>query len=479
MSEYAISHWPDTTEINKKLDALVDQPMWQIRPDRMETYLKQYEEKCARSAALVEEARNHIPGAVQHNTAFNYPFPLVINKSGGAYLWDADENRYMDYTASGGAVLLGHGYQKINEKVIELLQECGPATAMFHEYELKLAKLVKKHMPWVEMIRMLGSGTEAVMGALRAARSYTGKAKVIKFGGDYHGWSDQLVYGLRVPGTGTMEAVGIPDEVFTHTQEVFPNDIEKLREQLVENEKHGGTAAIILEPLGCESATRPVLKDYNRQVRELCDEFGTLLIFDEVVTGFRVGLAGAQGYFDVHPDLTIFGKILTGGYPAAGGVGGRREIVSLFAAGFDGKPKAYVGGTLAANPMSCVAGYYAIKEMEETDVIQRAGRAGDRLCRGMQKLIDKYELPFVAYNFASICHLHTSAVMQSDITNPKQLLQVDARKKMMQEMSAALTVEGITSIASYRYYTTAAHTDEIIDETLEGIDRVLATMEPA
>lgn len=206
-------------------------------------------------------------------------------------------------------------------------------------------------MPSVEMFRMLGSGTESVMAAIRIARLATGKKNIIKAGGAHHGWSDQMVYGLHVPGTRHFEAHGIPRSCSRHTQEVFPNNIGKLESMLRRNKLRGGTAAVILEPVGPESGTRPVYKEYNKQVRELCDKHGALLIFDEVVTGFRLGLGGAQGYFDVKPDLTVFGKVIAGGYPAAGGVGGRKDLISCLAAGVEsGKKRAYVGGTLAANP---------------------------------------------------------------------------------------------------------------------------------
>jgi glutamate-1-semialdehyde 2,1-aminomutase len=161
-------------------------------------------------------------------------------------------------------------------------------------------------MPAIEMFRMLGSGTEGVMAAIRAARTFTGKRKIIKVGGAYHGWSDQMVYGLHIPGTGAMEAFGIPGGCLKETQEVFPNHLDELRDLLSKNSERGGTAAVIVEPVGPESGTRPVHFDFNQKVRQLCDEFGALLIFDEVVTGFRLGLGGAQGYFNVRPDLTVF-----------------------------------------------------------------------------------------------------------------------------------------------------------------------------
>ena len=247
------------------------------------------------------------------------------------YLWDVDGNRYIDFLQAGGPTLLGNNYAPVRDKVIELLRECGPVTGLFHEYELKLAQLINRHMPAVEIFRMLGSGTEACMAAIRAARTFTGKSKIIKVGGAYHGWSDQLVYGLHIPGTGAMEAFGIPGGALRDTQEFYPDDLDPrtgLRALLEKNASRGGTAAVILEPVGPESGTRPIDRDFNRRARALCDEFGALLIFDEVVTGFRMGLGGAQGYFGVRPDLTVFGKCVAGGYPAAGGLGGRREVMA-------------------------------------------------------------------------------------------------------------------------------------------------------
>lgn len=480
--QYAISKWHDTDAIYARLDKLVRAPLRPIRRDRMNGVLDYFETRCQKSKALTEEAKQYIPGGVQHNLAFNYPFPLAIERAEGAELWDLDGNRYIDFLQAGGPTVLGSNYAPVRQKVLELLEHCGPVTGLFHQYELELAKLINKHMPAVEMFRMLGSGTESVMAAIRAARIFTGKKKVIKVGGAYHGWSDQMVYGLHIPGTRRLEAKGIPGGASTHTQEVFPNDLDALRRKLKLNRLRGGTAAVIVEPVGPESGTRPVFFDYNRSVRELCDEFGALLIFDEVVTGFRLGLGGAQGYFGVKPDLTIFGKCVTGGYPMAGGVGGRKDVIMRFAAGLGGKTgeRAYIGGTLSANPLSCVAGYYAISEMERTGAPIIAGRAGDRLTAGLNEIIGRRRLPFVAYNQGSIVHLETSGVMLLDLRTPiKTLREVKPRKHMMEEMGAAYMAEGIVTLAGSRMYTSMADTDDIIDDALDRFDRVLSMVEGA
>ena len=232
----------------------------------------------------------------------------------------------------------------------------------------------------------------------------------------------------------------------------------------------GGTAAVIVEPVGPESGTRPVDFDYNTKVRALCDKYGALLIFDEVVTGFRVGVGGAQGLFNVVPDLTIFGKIVAGGYPAAGGIGGKAKYVDLLAAGVaGGAKKAYVGGTLAANPLSAMAGYVAIKEIKKNDACV--------------DLIKKHDLPYVAYNQGSIVHLECTGAMSYDFSSKcilsllgvlKKKDSIMVRKEAMEHMGAAYMSHGIVTLAGSRLYTSMADTDEIIDEALNRFDDVFS-----
>ncbi len=480
LAGYAVGSYPDVPEVYRRLDALVSQPLRPLRRDVMTGVLDWYDRHCAGSKELTAAAAEFIPGGVQHNLAFNYPFPLAVRRAKGAHLWDVDGNEYIDFLQAGGPTVLGSNYEPVRRRVAEVVEESGPVTGLFHDYEFKLAELVNRLMPAVEMFRMLGSGTESVMAAIRAARTFTGKKWVVKVGGAYHGWSDQMVYGLHVPGTWRFEAKGIPFGATALTREVFPNDLDALRRKLKQNQRMGGTAAVIVEPVGPESGTRPVPFGYNAAVSDLCDEFGALLIFDEVVTGFRLGLGGAQGYFGVRPDLTIFGKCITGGYPMAGGVGGRRDVLASFAGGIGGKSgeRAYVGGTLSANPLSCAAGYFAITEMERTNAPVLAGLAGDRLTAGLNRIIDKYDLPFVAYNQGSIVHLETSGVMLLDLKHPLRFAkQMKPRKHMMEEMGAAYAANGVITLAGSRMYTSMADSDDVIDDALERFERVLSSVE--
>ncbi len=485
MMNCGISRWEDPELINARLKKLTSEPIWEVNDDYYENeVLKYYDEKCASSKAIYEEAKEYIPGGVQHNLAFNKPFPVAFRKADGAHLYDQDGNEYIDFLQAGGPTILGSNYEPIRKVVTNLIEECGPVTGLLHEAELLIAKEIHKHMPAVEMFRMLGSGTESVMAALRISRIATGHKRVIKIGGAYHGWSDQMVYGLKIPGSrNLLESHGIPRGAYKTTDEVRPNDLEMLERTLKMNRFKGGTAAVIIEPVGPESGTRPVAMEYNRGVRALCDQYGALLIFDEVVTGFRVALSGAQGFFDIVPDLTIFGKIVAGGYPAAGGVGGKKEYASIMAAGLGNKGhRAYVGGTLAANPLSSLAGCTAIRMIEKTNACEVAGRAGDRLCDGLQGLLDKYGLPFVAYNQGSIVHLECTGAMSFDFSSGCMLKSAIGllknkdmmyeRKDSMERMGAAYMANGLVTLAGSRMYTSLADTDEVIDEALNRFEKV-------
>lgn len=480
--KFSISKYINVDEVTKQLDELIKKPIYTISNEALKKYEEEYfEKKCAKSKGMIEEAREIIPGGVQHNLAFNHPFPLVFTKADGAYLYDIDGNKYYDFLQAGGPTILGSNPIAVREKVIDLLNNCGPSTGLFHEYEYKLGKKISDSIKSVEMFRMLGSGTESCMAAIRIARLATGNKNVLKMGGAYHGWSDPLAYGIRVPGTKGTQASGVKGNSYKYTQEFFPNDLNDLEKKLRRNKLRGGTAAVFIEPLGPESGTRPVSKDFILEVEKLCKSYGALFIFDEVVTGFRVGMSGAQGYFGVSPDLTVFGKVIAGGYPGAGGIGGKREYMKFLGAGIGGsskQKKALIGGTLAATPISCVAGYYTLCEIERTNAIEKSGVFADKLIAGLQKLIKKYDLPFVAFNQGSICHLETLGTMHYSInwkkpwTIPAILDAISERKKEMEHIGAAYMAEGIVTLAGSRLYTSAAYDDSMLDDILQRFGNV-------
>ncbi len=482
---FAIDEYLDAAEVTRQLDELIKKPVYSVRPDKLKDYVDNYfEKKCAKSKAMTTEAKTVIPGGVQHNLAFNYPFPIVITKAEGAKMYDIDGNWYYDLLQAGGPTILGSNDPVIRDAVIDLLNTCGPSTGLFHEYEYKLAKKISEMVPSVEKFRMLGSGTESCMCALRIARLKTGHKNVLKMGGAYHGWSDQMAYGMRVPGTKGIMSKGVPNFVFKHTDEFFPNDLEDLERKLKRNQLNGGTAAVYIEPVGPESGTRPVSKEFVQGCERLAHQYGALLVCDEVVSGFRIAPGGAQSYYGIDPDLTIFGKIVAGGYPGAGGVGGHADCMAHLGAGLDssGKKvsKAMCGGTMAATPISCVAGYTALCEIEKRNACEVAGRMGDRLTKGLQELIRKYNLPFVAFNQGSICHLDSVGTMHFCVdwskpwTIPHVLKETGIRQKEMEHMGAAYMAEGIVTLAGSRLYTSAAYTEADIDDVLSRFEKVFA-----
>ena len=458
-----------------KIRNIVNNPIKKLKPEELKGIVERYEKNHSKSKEAFERARKVIPGGVEHNLAFNYPFPLTCKRVYGCYMETVDDVRLTDYLMCGGPIILGHNYEPFTEKVLEIIKEVGPSNGITHEYEYLAAEALQKHFPSCETIRWLQSGTEADMLAIRVARVFTNKKWVIKIGGSYHGWSDQLVFDMHIPGTKTLESHGMPKEIYTWIDSCPPNDIEELRRMFKEKRK---VAAVIIEPMGGESGAIPVRPEFNKEVEELCRENETLLISDEVVCAFRLHMGGGQAYFDYKPDLSVFGKIVGHGYPSAAAIGGRADVMSTVAAGVGGGAKrAYTGGTLAANPLTCGAAYWAIKFVEETNATEKAGKAATRLSSAMNEIFEKFNLPWFSYNYNATVHFHTSCVFGLDLNDPSQLGQITLRKHFMEQLGAALIDQEIISVAGSRFYTCMQHSDEIIDETVQKIDNICQKVE--
>lgn len=465
----------DYEEKVAKIENIVSQPLKRFKPKELKAIIEQYEKNHPKSKETFERARKVIPGGVEHNLAFNFPFPLTSKRVYECYMETVDGVTLLDYLMCGGPIILGHNYKPLTDKVMEVVKESGSCHGITSEYEYLAAEQLQKHFPSCEKIRWLQSGTETDMLAIRVARVFTGKKHVIKVGGSYHGWSDQLVYDLHIPGTGRMESHGIPRDVYKYIDSVPPNDIEALRKMFKEKRK---VAAVIIEPMGGESGAIPVRPEFNKEVEELCHENDTLLISDEVVCAFRLDMGGGQKYFGYTPDLSVFGKIVGHGYPSAAALGGRSDVMSTVAAGVGGGAKrAYCGGTLAANPLTCAAAYWAMKFVEETNATEIAGKAATRLSNGMNTVFEKYNLPWFSYNFGATVHFHTSCVFGVDITDPQQAPQVKERKEFMEHMGAALVNQEIISVSGSRFYTCMLHTDELVDKAIQKIEEISKKVE--
>lgn len=341
---------------------------------------------------------------------------------------------------------------------------------------------MKQFFPSVDLFRMLASGSEACMIAIRLARGFTNRNNLIKIKGCYHGFTDQLMYEIRHIGSGFTAAAGVPDECYKYISGVMPNDIADLERQFAENEKNGGTAAFVMESIGQDSGALPLTKEYNKRARELCDKYGALLVYDEVVTAFRLGMGGAQAYYGIRPDITIFGKIIAGGYPGAGGVGGRKDVMSLLTSGLTmgHSRKVMVDGTLTANPLSCVAGYTAISEMERIGAHAKLAEASNAFTRKVADLADKYGIPALVFNQESILHIdlcglqHIYSFLEYS-EEDKKAWTATATQAML-EYAMAMCAEGIIVAGGNKTYLNLQSLD-VLDEALAAIERVFQQYE--
>lgn len=356
------------------------------------------------SEKLFEEAQRYIPGGVNSPVrAFRQVggTPLFMKSAIGAYLFDADGNRYIDYINSWGPMILGHSHPK----VVEALQRQAELAVSFGaptEQETKLAKLISQMVPGVDLIRFVNSGTEACMSALRLARGYTNRSKFIKFEGHYHGHSDAF---LKKAGSGVATLsikvnAGIPSSVVEDTLVASFNDFDEIEKLVVENKND--LAAIIVEPVAGNMGCVPPKHGYLQHLRSLCDRYGVVLIFDEVMTGFRLSRGGAQELFDIQADLITFGKVIGGGLPV-GAFGGKKEIMSKIAPLGD----VYQAGTLSGNPLAMIAGYTTLSFLNEhIGIYNSLANKTEYLEKGLREVLKKKGLPFVINRLGSMISVH-------------------------------------------------------------------------
>jgi glutamate-1-semialdehyde 2,1-aminomutase len=458
-------------EFQERLQRLAARPVRDISDERMSHVRDEIRRKTAKSAALFQRARSVVSQGIEHVLSPTDPYPLFMEKGEGSKLIDVDGNAYVDYVLGGGTVILGHNLTRLNERIAEVLRRKGPLHGLCDEYEVLAAEKIARHMPVVEKVRFFQSGTEANMAAARLVRAYTGKQKIIKFRGAYHGWADQFVTDMWVPGSGPLLANGIPPEHRAHTVLVYQNDLDELERAF--EEYRNNVAAVFVEPLGAESGSLPLMDGFHQEARRLCDGYGALYVFDEVVTGFRLGLGGAQAYFEVEPDLTVLGKIIMGGYPSCGAVAGKAEIMDTFSgsAGVGGRT-AFVAGTLAASVLSAAACYFPMLELEESGAIEKAAEIADDLVARLNEMFAARRTDYFAYNYASILHVETAAPTAFRVDAPGGLQEVMRRKDCQEKYAFILRNEGILSILG-RGFVSAAHSPEDIAGTVAAYENVI------
>lgn len=421
-----------------------------------------------RSEMLFTEAARFIPGGVNSPVrAFGSvgETPRFIASAKGAYMTDVDGNTYLDFVGSWGPMILGHSHPVILEAVQEACRE-GLSFGAATEREVEMAELICSLVPSIDMVRMVNSGTEAVMSAIRVARGFTGRSKIVKFAGCYHGHSDSMLVkaGSGVMTAGIPDSAGVPAGCTQDTLTAVYNDLESVKElfQACGSE----IAAVIVEPVAANMGVVLPEKGFLEGLRRVCDEYGALLIFDEVITGFRLSLSGAQGYFGVRPDLTTFGKIIGGGMPV-GAYGGRREVMELIAP----SGPVYQAGTLSGNPVAMAAGLAGLRLLRDTpgfyeDLNQKA----DRFFEGMKDALAEAGKPWQLNHIGSLgCIFFT----KGPVSNYAQAKTSDT--KAFAECFSFMLRQGIYLAPSQfeAMFLSAAMTDGELEGVLESFKNYL------
>lgn len=368
-----------------------------------------YRRRTPNSAKLAERAANVFPGGVTHDGRLLQPYPIYVERAAGSRKWDVDGHEYVDYMGGHGALLLGHNHPAVVAAVEPQLRR-GTHYGSSHELEVRWAEIVRQLLPSAERVRFTSSGTEATMMALRLARAFTGAPKVMRFLGHFHGWHDHAAFGVGSHFDGTPTP-GVLDEVARQVVLAPPGDVEATRDLL---DRHSDIAAVIIEPTGASWGQVPMLKEFLVSLRELTAERGVLLIFDEVISGFRCAPGGAQGVYGIRPDMTTLAKILAGGFPG-GAVVGRKDILDALdpeAAAASGREKVPHQGTFNANPISAAAGVATLGIVADTDACQRAIDYASRLREELNRVLRDERVPWAVYGTFSGFHI---------FTNPKRL----------------------------------------------------------
>ncbi|TBL81646.1 glutamate-1-semialdehyde 2,1-aminomutase [Paenibacillus thalictri] len=421
----------------------------------------------AKSAAAFAEAKKVIPGGVNSPVrAFKSVglTPLYMERGEGALVYDIDGNEYVDYIGSWGPLIVGHAHPEVLEALRKTMEK-GTSFGAPTELETLMAKLVIERMPSVEVVRMVNSGTEATMSALRLARGYTRRSKIVKFEGCYHGHADSLLIkaGSGVATLGLPDSPGVPENVAVNTITVPYNDLDSVK---LAFERFGEEiAAVIVEPIAGNMGVVPPQPGFLQGLRDVTEQYGTVLIFDEVMTGFRVGLNSAQGLYGVKPDLTCMGKVIGGGLPV-GAYGGKREIMELIAP----SGPIYQAGTLSGNPLAMAAGYTTLQLLGQPGVYEELERLSARLEAGFRANSEELGIACTINRVGSmLCPFFTD----SQVVNYETAKLADSEK--FSRYFGGLLDAGV-SIAPSQYegmFISTVHTDAIIDRTIEAHRSVL------
>ena len=464
-------------EIIDRTRALAARPVRAPNAQRTAAILTAYTERTGGSARLFQQAGRVLPRGCEHAWTPSVPYPLFMSHGKGSRVWDVDGNEYVDYILAGGPLILGHNPEGLQRSMMDLLHARTGFHGFSDEMEVKAAEKITRHFPGIERVRFTASGTEANAAAARIARSYTGKKKVIKFLAGYHGWSDQFLTDMEVPGSGRFVSMGVPGEVLDLTV-LVPPDLEALDRALAGQAADGGVAAVFCEPVGGESGLVPFPDGFHAAALEVAHRHGALYVFDEVVTGLRMGLGGAQEALGVRPDLTTLGKALMGGWPSCGAVGGAAEVMETATGGVvpDGKPFAYLAGTLAGNTLSAAAAYYTIVELEKPGVMERLFVVASDLVDKLNGLFASRSCGFFSYNFGGIIRIEMTAPHGVPLTGPEVFPEILLRRGLLEQYSAIVHAHGVLT-RNGRDMVSCAHTTRDNDRAVAAFGALLDTLD--
>jgi glutamate-1-semialdehyde 2,1-aminomutase len=433
-----------------------------------------YEAAFPKSKKLFEHALGVFPSGVTHDLRYLEPFPIYIDRALGAHKWDVDDHDLIDYWAGHGALLLGHCHPKI-VAAVQRQVTLGTHPGACHELEIRWAQLVLQLVPSAERVRFTSSGTEATLMALRLARIFTGKPRVLKFAGHFHGWHDALAPGAD--GFDSQLPPGVTAEVAAQTLVIPPNDIELVERTLAQDPSIG---CVILEPTGGHWGAVPIRGPFLKELRELTARRNCLLIFDEVITGFRVSAGGAQAYYGVKPDLTALAKILAGGLPG-GCLAGRGDVMAALEFR-TGQRKMKHPGTFNANPLSASAGIATLELVASGDPCSRANEIAKRLRAMLNRFFTERDLPWIAYGEFSGFRLlsgYTGPRPADDAFIPYggayEKLEVAQDRSLVHAFRKAMLLQGV-DLTGLGGMTTAAHTEEDVNRTVAAVEATLALL---
>tara|TARA_B100000686_G_scaffold353080_1_gene457228 strand:- start:1901 stop:3286 length:1386 start_codon:yes stop_codon:yes gene_type:complete len=444
--------------------------------------LKNYINARTKSAALYKRAKNTLGGAVGHDVRHFHPVPMYIKYGKGGRKWDIDGNEYVDFLLGNGALLLGHSHPSVVE-AIQSAANYGTHFGSDHPLQIQWGEIIKHLVPSADKVRFVNSGTEASLLALRLARGFTNRNKILRFEGHFHGWHDGVVHGFQPP-FDADGSIGIPPQVWDSFLVSPANDIDRVENILATNDD---MAAVIIEPSGASWGRVPTNITFLRALRNITEQQNILLIFDEVVTGFRLSPGGAEEYYGITPDLSCFAKITAGGMPG-GAVSGREEIMALFDYSGDAETDRHQRvvhyGTFNASPLSAAAGIACLQEIATGEATKKADAFAATLRENFEDVLERHHIAGYVYGISSTFHVFfetnetiaASASLRSDLhtNDPHRLKGMPG--KLVTNYQRYLRHYGVDNMSSTGGVTSSVHTEKDLEKATTAFEKTISAL---